>query len=125
VIAFVVAIGGTVLHLLEPPVQDDSRVVSGWLDRVAQWSWRALAIIGVVAVIVFLVARVPLVITPIIVAAVIAASVAPLFNALGRRGWGPSRAAATVIGGTFLLLLFVIVLAVFQFAGPIVQSVGA
>ena len=40
VIAFVAAIGGTVLNLLEPPVRDDSRVVSGWLDRVAQWSWR-------------------------------------------------------------------------------------
>jgi putative heme transporter len=125
VIAFVAAIGGTVLDLLEPPVRDDSRVVSGWLDRVAQWSWRALAIIGVVAVVVFLIAQVPLVITPIVVAAVIAASVAPLAEALKRRGWSVSRAAAAVTGGTFLLLLFVIVLAVFQFAGPIIDSVEA
>ena len=93
VIAFVAAIGGTVLNLLELPVRDDSRVVSGWLDRVAQWSWRALAIIGVVAVVVFLIAQVPLVITPIVVAAVIAASVAPLAEALQRRGWSASRAA--------------------------------
>ncbi len=125
VIAFVVAIGGTVLELLEPPERDDSRVVSGWLDRVAQWSWRALAIIGVVGVLVFLIAQVPLVIIPIIVAAVIAASIAPLSRNLQRRGWSASRAAATVTGGTFLLLLFVVILAVFQFAGPIVESVQA
>ena len=100
-------------------------MVSGWLDRVAQWSWRALAIIGVVGVLVFLIAQVPLVIIPIIVAAVIAASIAPLSRNLQRRGWSASRAAATVTGGTFLLLLFVIILAVFQFAGPIVESVQA
>ena len=58
-----------------------------------------------------LIAQVPLVIIPIIVAAVIAASVAPLYAGLQRRGWSAGRAAATVIGGTFLLLLFVIVLA--------------
>jgi len=56
---------------------------------------------------------------------VIAASVAPLSARLQRRGWSPGRAAATVTGGTFLLLLFVIVLAVFQFAGPIIESVQA
>lgn len=125
IIAFVVAIGGTVLNLLEPPVRDDSRVVSGWLDRVAQWSWRALAILGVVAVLVFLIGQVPLVIIPIIVAAVIAASVAPLSAALQRRGWSAGRAAATVTGGTFLVLLFVILLAVLQFAGPISDGVRA
>ena len=124
VIAFIVAIGGTVLDLLEPPVRDDTRVVSGWLDRVAGWSWRALAVIGVVGVGVVLIAQVPLVIIPIIVAAVIAASVAPLYSGLQRRGWSAGRAAATVIGGTFLLLLFVVVLAILQFAGPIIESVG-
>ena len=68
IIAFVVAIGGTVLELLEPPGARTGRVVSGWLDRVAQWSWRALAIIGVVAIGVALIAQVPLVAIPIIVA---------------------------------------------------------
>ncbi|HEX6473503.1 MAG TPA: AI-2E family transporter [Candidatus Limnocylindria bacterium] len=125
VIAFSVAIGGTFLRLLEPPVEDRTRVVSGWLDRLAQWSWRALAVIGVVGVVVVLVAQVPLVVIPIIVAAVIAATIAPLAKALRRRGWSPSRAAAAVVGGTFLLLLAVIILAVVQLAGPLVDSVRA
>ena len=125
VIAFVAAISGTVRDLLEPQVPEDQRVVSGWLDRVAQWSWRALAIIGVGGVVVLLIAQVPLVIIPIIVAAVIAASVAPLSAALQRRGWSAGRAAATVTGGTFLLLLFVIVITVLQFAEPIINSVRA
>jgi predicted PurR-regulated permease PerM len=125
VIAFAVAIGGTVLNLLEPPVEDRTRVVSGWLDRVAQWSWRALAILGVVAVVVTLIAQVPLVIIPIIAAAVIAAAIAPLARGLQRRGWSASRAAATVTAGTFLLLLGVVILAVVQLAGPLVDSVRA
>jgi predicted PurR-regulated permease PerM len=125
VIAFAVAIGGTVLHLLEPPVEDSTRVVSGWLDRVAQWSWRSLAVIGVVGVVVVLIAQVPLVVIPIIVAAVIAATIAPLAGALQRRGWKTSRAAATVTGGTFLLLLAIIVIAVAQLAGPMIDAMRA
>ena len=125
VIAFAVAIGGTLLEVLEPPVEDPSRVVSGWLDRVAQWSWRALAIIGVVAVVIVLIAQVPLVVIPIIAAAVIAAAIAPLSRALQRRGWSASRAAATVTASTFLLLLGVVVLAFVQLAGPLADSVRA
>jgi predicted PurR-regulated permease PerM len=125
VIAFAVAIGGTLLEVLEPPVEDPSRLVSGWLDRVAQWSWRALAIIGVVAVVITLTSQVPLVIIPIIAAAVIAATIAPLSSALQRRGWSASRAAATVTGGTFLLLLAVVIVAVIQLAGPLIDSVRA
>ena len=64
----------------------------------------ALAIIGVVAGVVFLIAQVPLVITPIVVAAVIAASVAPLAEALQRRGWS-AAVPRPWWGGTFLLLL--------------------
>ena len=78
IIAFVVAIGGTVLEMMEPPLEDRSRLVSGWLDRAAQWSWRALAIIGVLAIGVTLISQVPLVAIPLIVAGVIAASVVPL-----------------------------------------------
>jgi predicted PurR-regulated permease PerM len=125
VIAFVVAIGGTLLDLLEPPVDDRQRVVSGWLDRVAQWSWRALAVLGVVAVVVALISQVPLVVIPIIAAAVIAATISPLAVALQRRGWSASRAAGAVTGGTFLLLLAVIIIAVVQLAGPMVAAIGS
>jgi putative heme transporter len=125
IIAFVVAIGGTVLEMMEPPLEDRSRLVSGWLDRAAQWSWRALAIIGVLAIGVTLVAGVPLVAIPLVVAGVIAASVVPLSQALRRRGWSASRAAATVIAGAFLLLLAVIIIALAQLAGPVVDAVRA
>ena len=44
VTAFAVAIGGALVEALEPdtgPRQD--RLVAGWIDRLAQWSWRVLA----------------------------------------------------------------------------------
>ena len=125
IIAFVVAIGGTVLEMMEPPLEDRSRLVSGWLDRAAQWSWRALAIIGVLAIGVTLISQVPLVAIPLIVAGVIAASVVPLSQALRRRGWSASRAAATVIGGAFLVLLAVIIIALAQLLGPVVDAIRA
>jgi predicted PurR-regulated permease PerM len=125
IIAFVVAIGGTVLEMMEPPLEDRSRLVSGWLDRAAQWSWRALAIIGVLAIGVTLISQVPLVAIPLIVAGVIAASVVPLSQALRRRGWSASRAAATVIGGAFLVLLAVVIIALAQLVGPVVDALRA
>ena len=56
---------------------------------------------------------------------IIAASVAPVARALSRRGWGSSRAAAVAVGGTFLLIIAMIVVAVIQIAGPIVDAAQA
>jgi len=123
VTAFAVAIGGAVVDALEPDTGPRSdRLVAGWIDRLAQWSWRVLAAIGVIAVGIFVIAQAPIVIIPVVFALIIAASVAPVARALSRRGWGNSRAAATAVGGTFLLLLAMIFVAAIQIAGPAVDA---
>ena len=124
--AFAVAIGGAIVAALEPETQPDSdRMVAGWIDRLAQWSWRLLAALGVIGVAIFVIAQAPLVVIPIVIALIIAASVAPVAGALRRRGWSNGRAAMASTGGTFLLIIALIVIAVIQIAGPIGEAVLA
>jgi predicted PurR-regulated permease PerM len=126
VTAFAVAIGGALVEALEPDTGPrPDRLVAGWIDRLAQWSWRVLAAIGVFAIAIFVIAQAPLVVIPVVFALIIAASVAPVARALSRRGWGSSRASAVAVGGTFLLLIAMIVVAAIQIAGPIVDAAQA
>jgi predicted PurR-regulated permease PerM len=120
VTAFVVAIAGALINALEPGQgRGEDRVVSGWVDRLAQWSWRILAAIAVGAVVLFLIGQAPLVVTPVVLAAIIAATVAPFAATLRERGWGANRAALAVTGGAFLGLITVIVVAIVQIGGQL------
>jgi putative heme transporter len=126
VTAFAVAIGGALVEALEPDTGPrPDRLVAGWIDRLAQWSWRVLAAIGVIAIAIFIIAQAPMVIIPVVLALIIAASVAPVTRALSRRGWGSTRAAAVAVGGTFLLLIVMIVVAAIQIAGPVADAAEA
>ena len=126
VMAFAVAIGGALVDALEPDTDPrGDRLVAGWIDRLAQWSWRMMAAVGVLAVAVFVIAQAPLVVFPVVIASVIAASVVPISRALSRRGWGNSRAAAVAVGGTFLCDRRADRVAVIQIAGPVVDAVNA
>ena len=125
--AFGIAIGGALVDALEPDTGPrPDRLVAGWIDRLAQWSWRILTAIGVIAVAIFVVAQAPMAVVPVVLALVVAASVAPIARALSRRGWGNSRSAAVTIGGTFLLVFLLLVLvAVAQIAGPMAEAAEA
>ncbi|HEX5039572.1 MAG TPA: AI-2E family transporter [Candidatus Limnocylindria bacterium] len=124
VAAFGVAIGGTIIDLLRPA--DDAQMtteVAGWIDRLAQWSWRALAILAVLGVAVLLISLTPLLVVPLLVAIVLAATVAPVAGFLERRGWSHPTAALTVTGGAFALILTIVVIAFAYLAGPLVEAV--
>ncbi len=124
--AFGIAIGGALVDALEPDTGPrPDRLVAGWIDRLAQWSWRILTAIGVIAVAIFVVAQAPMAVVPVVLALVVAASVAPIARALSRRGWGNSRSAAVTIGGTFLLVLLLVLVAVAQIAGPMAEAAEA
>jgi predicted PurR-regulated permease PerM len=124
--AFAVAIGGALVEALEPDVEpQEGRLVAGWVDRLAQWSWRLLAAFGVIAVAVVIIAQAPMVVIPIVFALVIAASVAPIARRLRRRGWGEGRAAMAATGGTFVVLIALIIVAVVQIAGPMAEAIEA
>ena len=112
VTVFVASVTTSVIAVLEPPTRAESGTdVPPWLDRLAQWGWRLLAMIGVGVAAVAVLGLVPLVVAPILLAAILASSVVPVVNALMRRGWGRTRAAAVVTGGSFLAVLAVMVVA--------------
>ena len=124
--AFAVAIGGAIVAALEPDTQPEpDRMVAGWIDRLAQWSWRLLAALGVIGVAILVIAQAPLVVIPIVLALIIAASVAPIARVLRKRGWSNGRSAMAATGGTFLLIVALIAIAVIQIAGPIGEAVLA
>ncbi len=96
VTAFAVAIGGALVDALEPDTGPrPDRLVAGWIDRLGQWSWRLLAAVGVMAVVVFVIVQAPLVVFPVVFATMIAASVAPVTRAeptrMGQRPSGGGR----------------------------------
>lgn len=126
VTALAVALGGAAIAAIEPddPPQPDP-MVSGWVDRLAHWSWRLLAAIVVGAVVLFLIGQVPMVVAPVLLAIIIAATVSPLAHALRRRGWSAGRAALAVAGGAVLIILVVVVIAVAQLAAPVGEAIRA
>jgi len=76
---------------------DDSRRVPVWLDRLAAWSWRLLAVAAALAVLLWLVGRLWVVFLPLVVAAFLCRILAGPNVRLRRLGWRPTVAAATVL----------------------------
>jgi predicted PurR-regulated permease PerM len=80
------------------------------MDRVAQWSWRILASLVLVALLVGVFVAIPLVLVPIILSLIIAATASPLVRFLQRRGWSRARASAAAVGGGFLAIVLLLIL---------------
>ena len=86
-------------------------LVPGWLDRLSDVAWRllvvgALALLGVGILLAF-----PIVMLPLLVAAVLAAPLAPLVRVLVSRGWSTFRAALVVTVTTVVVVVGIVVLA--------------
>jgi predicted PurR-regulated permease PerM len=112
VTAVVIAVAGAAITIVEPiPAPPLPALVPPWLDRVAQFSWRILVGVGLVALLVGILVTVPLVVIPIILAIILAATLEPLVGGLMARGHSRGRAAAIAVGGGFLLIAGVLALA--------------
>jgi len=104
--AVVLTVAGAALAILEPfPPPHLPGLVPAWLDRAAQTSWRLLVAIALIALVTGVVAAVPLVIVPVVLALVLAATLDPLVGALERRGWARGRAGALAVGGGLLVIV--------------------
>ncbi len=84
----------------------DAWGVPPWLDRLAQWSWRGLVVVGVGWVTVQIIVLLPVIVVPVVLAIVIAATVLPVVEWLVRAGWSRSAAAATTTLGGAVLVVF-------------------
>jgi predicted PurR-regulated permease PerM len=113
VAVFVASFTASVIAALDPEVEtEEDPLVPHWLDRVAQWGWRILAVLVVGVAAIFILALIPLVVAPLLLAAILAASVVPVVAALRRRGWSAQRAAMVVTGGSILLIVAIVVVAI-------------
>jgi putative heme transporter len=80
------------------------------LARVAGISWRFLAVVAALAVVVYVLAFLRVIIIPVIVTLLVATLLSPPVDALRRRGWPNLAATWTVIGSAVLIFAALVVL---------------
>jgi predicted PurR-regulated permease PerM len=113
VTAVVIAAARAVISVVEPrPRPALPSLVPAWLDRVAQFSWRTLILIGLGALLVAILVTVPLVVLPVLVALILTATLEPSVAWLHARGHTRGRATAIALGGGTLLVTAALALAV-------------
>jgi predicted PurR-regulated permease PerM len=120
VVVFVLAVGGSVVTALglgpaggATPTAARSGAPAApsgaaplWLDRLAQWSWRGLVVVGLVLVVIEIVVSIPGVVIPVVLAAVLAATLAPLNRRVAGLGWSHGLAAAAcTVGATAAVIV--------------------
>jgi predicted PurR-regulated permease PerM len=109
VVAMLVAVNSAVLAALDPgPAEERGGIVPGWLDRLSQWSWRLLVAFAVAALVIAVIASVPILFLPGLFAVFFAATLAPAFTMLVARGQPRTVAALVTTGGTFAVIGLVI-----------------
>ena len=80
--------------------------IPGWLDRLAQLSWRGLVCVGLGAVGISVIVAVPVIVVPVVLAIVIAATLLPLMSRVLRAGFSRAvAAAATTIGASAAIVI--------------------
>jgi predicted PurR-regulated permease PerM len=111
VTAVIMTVTQAAISIVEPAVPPRlPELVPAWLDRVAQWSWRLLVAIGLVAVLVFVLISIPLVLLPVIVGLVLAATLEPIVGALTRRGRSRGMATGIAVVGTTIAVVGILIL---------------
>lgn len=83
--------------------------------RIAgEWSWRILAVVGVITVFIFLIIQLRGIVVPLMVAILLAALLVPLVQFLQRHGWPKGLAVAVAEIGLIAVVSGLVVLVVLQ-----------
>ncbi len=90
-----------------------------WLDRLGQWSWRGLVVVGLVWVLIQAAVSVPSLVVPGVLALVLAATLVPLAARLERAGWSRGLTAAVVTAGAAIVVVAALVASVVWTVGPL------
>jgi predicted PurR-regulated permease PerM len=118
VVAMFIAVNGALIEALDPgPALQRDPLVPGWLDRLAQWSWRILIVTIVGAISVAAIASVPFLFIPALFALFLAATLAPVVRGLLERGVGRPIAAGASTAATFVVVTLVTVLSLVSIVG--------
>jgi predicted PurR-regulated permease PerM len=100
-----------------PARQDTDATIPHGIRIAGAWSWRVLAVAGVVALFIWLVIRLREIVVPFMVAILIAALLVPLVNFLVRHRWPKWAAVALAEVGLLAVVTGLILLVVFQVRG--------
>ena len=102
-VALVRAVAGALAAAFEPDVEPAlPPIVPGWLDRLAQWSWRLLVAVGLAALGIGIINLLPVIVIPVVLGVIGAATFAPLVDGLVARGWRRGLASVTAVAGVTL-----------------------
>ncbi len=101
-----------------------SGLVPVWLDRLGQWSWRSLIVAAMFIVAAQVALLFPGVIMPVVMAVILAATLAPAAGALQRRGLDRGTAAMIVTVGTGVGIIAIVVLTLAALVGPMAELVS-
>jgi predicted PurR-regulated permease PerM len=109
VMAIVFAVARAAVYILDPgPRPELPALVPSWLDRLAQFSWRALVSLALGGVLIGIFVALPLVVIPALLATILAATLDPFVRSRVAKGSSRARAAALGVGGGFLAIVAVI-----------------
>jgi predicted PurR-regulated permease PerM len=128
VVAFVLAVWGSAISILG--VEQDRRpsaqnpMVPIWLDRLGQLSWRMLVSLALLGVAIAAAVQVPIVVVPLVLGTVLAATLTPLAGALRHRGWSQGRAAIASVLGATIGVVVIIALTVVSLIGSADEMVA-
>jgi predicted PurR-regulated permease PerM len=129
VVAFVLAVTHAAVTVLgvepERRAPDASAIVPVWLDRLGQFSWRLLVSLALLGVAIAAAVQVPIVVIPLVLGVVLAATLAPFAGYLRRRGWPAGRAALVSVLGATLAVIGIIALTLNSLAGSADGMIGS
>jgi predicted PurR-regulated permease PerM len=108
-----------------PDREPETGIVPRWLDRIAQWSWRLLVVAAVVAVGISLLGLVPLLVVPVVLGAVAAATLAPGLTRLRARGLAPTTASLALTAGGFGIVFVILGVTLYVLAAPLQEIIAS
>ena len=125
VVALVLAITPAIVEALdtEPGSTTERGLVPTWLDRLGQWSWRGLVIVGLGFVAIQVAVAIPTVIVPVVLAVVLAATFEPIATRFRARGMGRTRAAASVTALAVVIVVAIVGITVWSMLGSLDEIV--
>jgi predicted PurR-regulated permease PerM len=101
----------------DPPPGRAPTLVPLWLDRLAQWGWRVLTVIGALGLVIVALLQVPIVTMPAILAGVLAATLRPVMQRLRAAGLSLTASAAGATVGSATVVGVVLAFTVVSIAG--------
>jgi putative heme transporter len=105
IVAFAPAVVGSLGSIKDRP--SNTSLVPLWLDRLGQWCWRLLVVLGLAWLLVQ-VAIVPFFTAPVVLALILGAALAPLVEELVKRGLTRTMAVVSVTGATIAIVAAVL-----------------